>query len=54
MRSLALVVVADPLLIAAVVPLSTALTSRGSALSMLEYSWMYISAHDVIAVPKVA
>jgi hypothetical protein len=54
MRSLALVVVADPLFIAGVVPVATALTSTGSALSMPEYSWMYMSAQDVMAVAKSA
>ena len=54
MRSSAFVVVADPLFIAAAVPLSTALTSNGSTLSMPEYSWMYMSADDEIAVAKVA
>ena len=38
-RSVALVVVAEPLLMAADVPVPTTLTSIGLTLSMPEYSW---------------
>ena len=55
MRSFAFVVVAGPLLIAAVMPVLTWLTSNGFTLSMPEYSWMYMSAPQaVMAVAKVA
>jgi hypothetical protein len=39
-RSLALVVVTEPLLIALLVPMADVLTSSGLALSMPAYSWM--------------
>ena len=53
-RSLPLVVVADPLFIALAVPVLVALASSGLLRSSPEYSWMRSLPNDVIAVPNVA
>ncbi len=53
-RSLALLVVAVPLFMAVVVPTAAAEASSGSVLSIPAYSWMYMSANELIALLNVA
>ena len=53
-RSLALVVVTAPLLIAADEPMADAVTSTGFTLLRPEYSCRYTIPNELIAVPKVA
>ena len=54
MRSLALVVVALPVVIAAALPIADRLTSSGFVRSSPEYSWAYTIPHPVMVVPNVA
>ena len=53
-RSSALVVVDEPLFIALVVPMLTALASSGAVRLSPEYSWMKSFPNDVMEVPNVA
>ena len=53
-RSSPLVVVAEPLFMAFVVPMLVALASSGLFRSSPEYSWIKSLPNDVIAIPNVA
>ena len=53
-RSLALVVVTDPLFMALEDPAAELLTSNGASLSMPEYSWIYMIPQEVMALLNVA
>jgi len=53
-RSLALVVATVPVVIALAVPVAALVTSRGSALSIPEYSLIYSRPNELMAVAKVA
>ena len=53
-RSLAFVVASGPLSIAPPVPMAVFAPSTGLSLSTPEYSWMYMTAKELIELPNVA